>query len=269
MPSSKRSPADSAPASSSSTTPAIPRRRGSKSTDGSTRIRSRIEQLIQEGVLTRQTVLTLVNAIYLKAPWQYPFYESETAPGTFHLRDGSTIEVPTMTTMAPFPHANGDGWRAVELPYAGGELAMTVIVPDDIATFEARLTPELLAGILADLGGDKVEVSMPKFSTETTIPLNDVLSDLGMPEAFRPGVADFGGMTREADLFISAVVHQANIDVDEKGTTAAAATAVVMATSGSDERPIHIDRPFIFALRDLPTGAILFLGRVADPSVGY
>jgi serpin B len=174
-----------------------------------------------------------------------------------------------MTMMAPFPHADGEGWRAVELPYAGDALAMTVIVPDDLAAFEAELSPELLEGIVAELGGDKVELSMPKFSTETSVSLNTALAELGMADAFEPGAADFSGMTRETRLFIAAVVHQANIDVDEKGTTAAAATAVVMELSGSAEPPIRVDRPFVFAVRDVATGAILFLGRIGDPSVGY
>jgi serpin B len=233
------------------------------------RTEHRIDELIAAGLLSPSTVLTLVNAIYLKAPWQYPFNEADTAPAAFHLADGSSIQVPTMTMMAPFPHADGDGWRAVELPYAGDALAMTVIVPDDLAAFEAELSPELLEGIVAELGGDKVELSMPKFSTETSVSLNTALAELGMADAFEPGAADFSGMTRETRLFIAAVVHQANIDVDEKGTTAAAATAVVMELSGSAEPPIRVDRPFVFAVRDVATGAILFLGRIGDPSVGY
>jgi serpin B len=233
------------------------------------RTEHRIDELIAAGLLSPSTVLTLVNAIYLKAPWEYPFNEADTAPAAFHLADGSSIQVPTMTMMAPFPHADGDGWRAVELPYAGDALAMTVIVPDDLAAFEAELSPELLEGIVAELGGDKVELSMPKFSTETSVSLNTALAELGMADAFEPGAADFSGMTRETRLFIAAVVHQANIDVDEKGTTAAAATAVVMELSGSAEPPIRVDRPFVFAVRDVATGAILFLGRIGDPSVGY
>jgi serpin B len=226
----------------------------------------RIPELLPAGMVTTTTRLTLVNAIYLKAPWRYPFYE--TAPGTFHRADGFAVEVPMMTMMAPFPHARGDGWQAVELPYAGGEMAMLVIVPDDLAAFEATLTPLLLDEIVTGLGGEKVEVSLPRFGIETRATLNDLLAELGMPDAFDPGLADFSGITREAALFISAVVHQANMDVDEKGTTAAAATAVLMELSGTSEPPIRVDRPFLFALRDVPTGAILFLGRIGDPSIG-
>jgi serpin B len=229
------------------------------------RTEQRILQLLPPGMISPDTRLTLVNAIYLKAPWHYPFDASQTAPADFHLADGSTIQVPMMTATASFPHASGDGWRAVELRYAGDELSMLVIVPDDLGAFEAELSAEALDEIVAGLGGEKVEVSLPKFAIETSATLNEPLAALGMRDAF-DGAADFSGITREEALFISAVAHQANIDVDEKGTTAAAATAVVMESSGAAEPPIRVDRPFLFALRDVPTGAILFLGRVTDPS---
>lgn len=232
------------------------------------RTEQRIPELLPRGMISADARLALVNAIYLKAPWRIPFDPSLTEAGDFHLANGSTVQVPMMSAAAVFPHASGDGWRAVELPYAGDELAMLVIVPEDLAAFEADLSPDVLDEIVAGLGGEKVELRFPKFEIETSATLNEPLAALGMDRAFDPATADFSGITREAALFISAVAHQANIDVDENGTTAAAATAVVMEVSGVAEPAIRVDRPFLFALRDVPTGAILFLGRVMDPTVG-
>ena len=228
----------------------------------------RIPELLVPGVITTDTRLTLVNAIYLKAAWQFPFPENATKPGAFRLAGGSTVQVPMMATTAELPYAAGDGWQAVDLPYVGDSLTMTVIVPDDLAAFEETLGADRLAAIVADLRTYNVTLGFPKFGIETKAMLADVLAVLGMPTAFDPGSADFSGITTEEALFISDVVHQANIDVDEKGTTAAAATAVVMRGSASAQQvTLRVDRPFLFALRDRPTGAVLFLGRVADPAL--
>jgi serpin B len=159
-----------------------------------------------------------------------------------------------------FGYAEGDGWQAVELPYVFGELAMTVVVGDAD-----------LADAIGELTDNEVILSFPKFDIETSTSLADVLGALGMATAFTDG-ADFTGMTTDEPLHISDVVHQANITVDEEGTEAAAATAVVM-TAGAAPAPgepvtMVVDRPFTFALRDVPTGAIVFLGRVGDPSQG-
>jgi serpin B len=227
----------------------------------------RIPALLSPGIIDTLTRLVLVNAIYLKAPWREPFAEAATGPAPFTLADGSAVEVPTMAGKRVRPYADGDGWRAVELAYVGGSLAMTVIVPDDLAAFEARLNAALIEEIVAGLAPVSVDLTLPTFDLETKVDLPDVLAAMGMPDAFDPDLADFRGITTEERLFIAAVVHQANIDVDEKGTEAAAATAVVMAgTSGPPrEVSLRVDRPFLFALRDTDTGAILFLGRVADP----
>ena len=228
----------------------------------------RIPELLVQGILTSATRLTLVNAVYLKAPWQTPFPESATRPGSFTLADGATVEVPMMAATLSVPYAAGNGWQAVELPYVGGALAMTVIVPDDHDAFETALTAEALDAIVGDLDEHSVTLSMPKFGIETKAMLADLLAELGMPTAFDGG-ADFSGITADEELVISDVVHQANIDVDEKGTEAAAATAVVMRGSASpDQVTLHVDRPFLFALRDVQTGTVLFLGRVSDPSAG-
>ena len=228
----------------------------------------RIPELLVPGILTPATRLTLVNAVYLKAPWLEPFAAEATKPGTFTRGDGTTVEVPLMTTAASMRFADGSGWQAVEIPYIGGSLAMTVIVPDDLAAFEQALSAEKLASITGALAETPVSLTLPSFSIETKAELADVLAALGMPSAFDDR-ADFSGITTAERLEISDVIHQANIDVDEKGTEAAAATAVVMRATGMPVEPmtVRVDRPFLFAVRDVPTGAILFLGRVGDPSL--
>ena len=228
----------------------------------------RIPELLVKGVITPDARLTLVNAIYLKAAWLTPFEVSQTKDGSFSRLDGSSVSVPFMSSIGELTYAEGRGWRAVELPYVGGSLAMTLIMPDTFATFEQGLTAPLFNQITAALERRNVTLAYPKHSIESRLELEQVLAAMGMPSAFRPGVADFSGITPEEQLFISAVIHQANMDVDEKGTTAAAATAVLMRTTAMPADPVtlRLDRPFLFALRDLSTGAILFMGRVADPT---
>jgi serpin B len=230
----------------------------------------RIEELLAQGVLDPLTRLVLVNAIYLKAAWLTPFDPKATTPAPFTLLDGSTKDVPTMHLIEELPYAEGAGWRAVELPYVGGSLAMTIIVPDDLAAFTARLDEVAFEDLAAKLAERKPEVTLalPLFGTETKTELKTVLEALGMPDAFDPDRADFSGITDGEQLFISAVVHQANIDVDERGTEAAAATAAVMAGTALpvDRVTFQVDQPFLFALRDVQTGAIVFLGQIATPA---
>ncbi|CAN5701607.1 serpin family protein [soil metagenome] len=227
----------------------------------------RIPELLGPGTIDSATRLTLVNAIYLKAPWMQPFYEDATKPAPFHRLDGSSVDVPMMSGLAYHAYAAGDGWQAVELPYAGEELAMLLILADDLAAFTGRLDGAMLASITDALANEWVSLAMPLFETETSAELNDDLIAVGMPTAFSSGGADFSGMTDQERLFIALVAHQANITVDEKGTEAAAATAVAMA--GSIPPPptaMSLDHPFLFVLRDRTTGAVLFLGQIVDPS---
>jgi serpin B len=225
----------------------------------------RIPELLVQGTITPDVLLTLVNAIYLKAAWLTPFLETATKDGSFTRLDGSTVTASFMHTISGLRYAEGVGWRAVELPYVGGSLAMTVVVPDDLRTFEPALSPAVLDAITAALAKHLVTLAYPKHSVESKLDLGRVLAAMGMPSAFGP--ADFSGITTDARLFISDVIHQANMDVDEKGTTAAAATAVIMRGSApGGPVTLVVDRPFLFALRDVPTGTILFLGRVTDPA---
>ncbi len=251
---------------------------------------SRIPELLRSGDVTSLTRFALVNAIYMKAPWLNPFEKKDTASGRFTLADGSRVSVPMMhlesSGLGPnFPVATGAGWRAVRLPYLGSqseqggtdELAMTIIVPDDLSRFEKGLTAAMLADLTStkDAGGllvdEKVKLTLPRFSIDTRFDLGAALAAMGMPLAFDVDRADFTGIATLPDgLFIKKVIHQANIDVDEKGTEAAAATVVVGATGGPGDtsKPVVVraDHPFLFVVTDVPTGAVLFMGRVADPS---
>jgi serpin B len=262
----------------------------------------RIPELLLPPDVTKATRLALVNAIYLKANWLLEFDKKNTVNQTFTLADGTKIQVPTMSLMGAqeVPYASGSGWKATELRYLGADgstpLAMTLIRPDDIDAFEKGLTASQLASIARDLdaqrkrigeieerpSGDpymqcpwypyEVQLYMPRFGIDTRAQLVPALENMGMKAAFDPLSADFTGITRDG-LYVSAVIHQANIDVDETGTEAAAATAVMMDTTGGCGPPqplktitLRLDRPFLFVLRDVATGAILFMGRVMDPS---
>lgn len=229
----------------------------------------KIAELIPAGMLDELTRLVLVNAIYLDATWAQPFDAADTHEGPFTRDDGSIVQVPMMHQTGRFAYGAGDGWQAIELPYSGNDLAMLLVVPDDgsFGEVEDRLRDGLLADAIASLGEADVALTMPKFEMRTRAGLNSVLSGLGMPTAFDSDRADFSGMTRDERLFITDVVHEAFIAVDEEGTEAAAATGVVMGVTSAPlvEVQLTIDRPFLFALRDIETGAILFLGRVLDP----
>lgn len=226
--------------------------------------RDRIPELLAEGVITVDSRLTLVNAIYLKANWFDTFDKELTAKTSFTTPDGD-VEVDMMYVDRRITHGAGEGWQAIELPYVFGELAMVVAVGDSSDT----LMPTV-ADVIASLRERPVELGFPKFDIETSISLADVLKEMGMPTAFDASSADFSGMTTQDQLVIGDVIHQANITVDEEGTEAAAATAVVMVTTSApmEEEPITlvIDRPFTFWLRARSTGAVIFMGRVNDPS---
>ncbi|HEU4810996.1 MAG TPA: serpin family protein [Nocardioides sp.] len=230
----------------------------------------RIPEIVPAGILSDLTRLVLVNAIYLKAPWETPFDPDTTADRPFHA-DAGTRDVPTMTAGLHLSgHARGDGWEAVRLPYAGGALAMTVVLPDEgaLARVSAALAGGALPSILAAPRPTPVQLSLPRWTFRTEAPLGDVLTALGMPTAFDPARADFTAMTRQEQLFIAAVLHEGFIAVDEAGTEAAAATAVVMDTTSAPlYREVVVDRPFLFVVHDVEHLTPLFVGRVSDPTV--
>ncbi|MCX6854228.1 MAG: serpin family protein [Verrucomicrobia bacterium] len=239
----------------------------------------RIRDLIPKEGLSEDTRLVLVNALYFKAAWSDDFNEQATAPKPFHVNGAkSTIQVPTMHKQEHMRYLNGSGFQAVTLPYAGNDLHFLLIVPDNIngiSNVEKKLTPEtLLACTKAEYR--EVILHLPKFKiTPPTVPLGEVLQKMGMTTAFdKPqGSADFDAIApKKPDdyLCISEVFHKTFIELDEKGTEAAAATAVTMLGAlAMVEKPkpidLKADRPFLFAIQHAESGACLFFGRVNDP----
>lgn len=230
----------------------------------------KIEDLLPPGSVDSATRLVLANAIYFNAPWQYPFEEEATHDSTFTLLGGSEVTVPMMEQEQLLAYAEGEDYQAVELPYNGRQLSMLILLPqvDSFHNFEESLTSEQFTSIVTSLETRNVHLKMPKFTYELDFSLKDTLSGMGMVDAFQLGVADFSGMDGTRFLFIGDVVHKAFVSVDEAGTEAAAATAVIMPTIGPPTSPvvITIDHPFFFAIRDIETQAILFLGRVLNPN---
>jgi len=228
----------------------------------------RIEDLIPQGVIDTLTRLVLTNAIYFNAAWQYPFDEDMTADGTFYLLDGGEVIVPMMNQTESFGYVEGDGYQAVELLYDGNELSMVILLPQagHFEAFEGSLDAQQVDGIIGRLEPGQVALTMPKFEFESDFGLKEILATMGMPVAFSED-ADFSGMTGNRDLFIADVIHKAFVSVDEAGTEAAAATAVVMGLTAVPEVPVEVtvERPFIFLIRDIGTGTILFVGRIVNP----
>ena len=208
----------------------------------------------------------LTNAIYFNAAWAYPFDDDMTADGPFYLLDGGQVTVPMMKQTESFGYTEGEGYQAVELPYDGGELSMVILLPEagNFEAFEEGLQAQQACDIISSLQATQIGLNMPKFEFDSEFNLKDTLADMGMPIAFT-GDADFSGMTGNRELSISDVVHKAFVAVDEAGTEAAAATAVIMKLTAAPEQ-VTIDRPFIFLIRDIDTGAILFVGRVLNPA---
>jgi len=235
----------------------------------------KIRDLIGRGTLDAATRLVLTNAIYFKGDWATQFKESRTRPEPFTLLDASEIQVPMMNQKAKFRYAdvganNHSPLQILELPYVGETLSMVILLPktlDGITRLETDLNAENLAVWLRGLRKKEVRVTLPKFKMTSKFNLQRVLAGMGMADAFS-GAADFSGMTGHRDLFISDVIHQAYVDVNEEGTEAAAATGVVMKLTSMrpDSTPVfRADHPFVFMIRDNKSGSILFLGRVMNP----
>jgi serpin B len=229
----------------------------------------RIKDLIPEGVIDATTRLVLTNAIYFNAAWLNPFNSELTSDGTFHLLGGEAITTQMMTQTEDFGYAASDGYVAVELPYDGKELSMVILVPDagQFEAFEEDLDADLVNSVIEDLEYKQVALTLPKFEFESDFSLAETLADMGMPVAFSTE-ADFSGITGNRSLAISDVLHKAFVAVDEAGTEAAAATAVIMTDSAMQGPPVEvkIDRPFVFLIRDIETAATLFVGRVLNPA---
>ncbi len=231
----------------------------------------RIQDLLPENSITELTRLVLTNAIYFKAGWLHQFDPGMTQNGVFTLLNGEDVQVPMMHQTETFGYAREDGYQLISLPYEGNKLSMLIILPDEnnFTQVEKAMSGLDVQNLVSSISFAQLDLSMPKFKIESSIGLADHLNAMGMKDAFIPGIADFSGMDGTHDLYISAVQHKAFIEVDETGTEAAAATAVVV---GIESMPIdeplkvNIDRPFIFMIVDNKTGSVLFLGRVINPA---
>ncbi|MCJ7715856.1 MAG: serpin family protein [Anaerolineales bacterium] len=230
----------------------------------------KIQNLIPQGAINSDTRLVLSNAIYFKAGWLEPFEEIFTDAGLFTGVNGEKTPVTMMQHGSDpnFLYCQGDEFQVVDLPYVGGQTSMLVLVPDHglFEEFEKELSGEILDQVMKCLSYSPVALTFPKFEFESEISLAQTLAMMGMPNAFSD-MADFSGMTGMKDLFISDVFHKAFVSVDEEGTEAAAATAVLMSTTSMPENPVEltVDRPFMFLIREHETNSILFMGRVVEP----
>ena len=229
------------------------------------RTEGQIPSLFPQGSINTLTRLVLANAVYFHGDWKVKF-KKDSPNEIFHALSGD-VSVPTMHGANNAAIWSGAGWNAGVLDYVGNTTSMIIVVPDagTFAAFESGLTFESLSAILAGAGsGGRADLIMPRFKFSTDVGLNETLSALGMPEAFSDG-ADFSGINGGRDLRIQSVIHQAIINVDESGTTASAATGVSVGVT-SLPPTLVVNRPFLFFVRHNPTGAILFQGRVVDPS---
>lgn len=225
----------------------------------------KIVDLLQPGTITADTRLVLTNAIYFNASWDEPFDPANTANADFTRLDSSTVNVPFMNHSFRTTCGGTSGVQLVELPYDGGEVSMIVAVPDDFASFESSLSAGIV-DVASSMTDCYATLSLPKFEARASFSAKEALESLGMPTAFS-GDADFTGIRASGGLAISDVVHQAFIRVDEQGTEAAAATAVVIGeTSAPTPVVLSANKPFFFFIRDNATNAVLFAGRVVDPS---
>ncbi len=224
----------------------------------------RIKNLIPEDLLNPLTRLVLANAIYFKGDWARQFDLEQTRPAPFKLADGTSVEVPMMSQNADFQMAFTSTFLALELPYKGNNLSMTVLLPrkaSGLPSMEKALTLKKVNAL--EFHEHQATVDLPRFKFESTFQLGDTLAAMGMPLALSDR-ADFSGMDGSTNLFIGEVVHKAFVEVNEKGTQAAAATGGVMQIT-SVPMQFTVDHPFLFLIRENSTGAILFIGRVMDP----
>jgi len=236
----------------------------------------KIQNLLGPGAVTPATGLLLTNAIYFKGTWQNPFDGNYTEDEDFHLTAKQSIRTPMMNRSGDYRYYDGGTFQELEMPYKGEELAMIILLPNEIdglPALERSFTPAAASEWIQKLAPvNKVILTLPRFTMTQQFELSSTLAAMGMPQAFS-GSADFSGMTGKPDFTISAAIHKAFIDVNEQGTEAAAATAIEMVATAmqrpNNEPPPIIfdaDHPFLFLIRETSTGAILFLGRVTDPT---
>ena len=233
--------------------------------------RDKIRDLLQPGVLDHLTRLVLTNAVYFKGVWKVQFDPKATTDAPFQVTPDDSVTVPMMYQEDDFWYGEDEGVQVLGMPYAGDALSMIVLLPkakDGLPALEQKLTAAQMEQWVSSMHPRKVRVYLPRFKATSQFGLGPMLAGLGMPLAFDARDADFSGMTGRPDLYISAVIHKAFVDVNEEGTEAAAATAVVMRVKSAmpaEPPTFRADHPFLFLIRDTESGAILFLGRMANP----
>jgi serpin B len=229
----------------------------------------KIKNLIHSDDITPLTRLVLTNAIYFKGDWASPFEKGATKDEAFHVTETERVQAPMMHKTAHLRFVKENGLAAIELPYAGDDLSMIVLLPDsNVEQLGASVTLEMIEKLRSQMRPAEVDVTLPRFKFETRYILNQELGKMGMPDAFDEFLADFSGMTGKKMLHISEVIHQAMIDVNEEGSEAAASTAVVMSKKALRmpmKETFRADHPFIFTIVHNGTGSILFMGRVTNP----
>lgn len=231
----------------------------------------RIRELVKPDMLDPDlTRLVLTNAIYFKGDWEHPFKKKHTRQADFHLDAERKVSVDMMhQSEEEFGYARAEGFAALELPYRGGALSMVILLPDKVAglsALEESLTADQLKTTLAAMRKTKLPVAAPKFWMTWEQSLNEPLKAMGMERAFDSERADFSGINGKRNLFIALVQHKAYIEVNEEGAEAAAATGVVEEKAAEPMNQFIADHPFLFLIRDTESGAILFIGRMVDPS---
>jgi len=228
----------------------------------------KIEELIPQGLIDTMTTLVLTNAIYFKADWLIQFDPADTVDGVFTKTEGTDVPVRMMTLTDNFKYAAMHDCQVIEMPYAGESLSMVILLPRRAGffSFESNLNRMIYDDIIDNLIEREVQVTIPKFDMETWVSLKRTLSLMGMASAFTSG-ADFSGMDGTQELWLQDVIHQAAVSVNEQGTEAAAGSAALMTRGGGGPISFTADRPFIFIIRDIETGAILFIGRVMEPQL--
>jgi serpin B len=236
---------------------------------------NKILNLLAPRTIDGLTRLVLTDAVYLNAAWSSPFSASGTSNGTFTRADSTSVSVKFMSQHSTLPAMRGSNYVAASLPYADTRLSLLLVVPDagQLSQVESAFDADALEALAAGLGTQPVYLSLPLFKVETQTSLAKLLATLGMPSAFDGGRANLSGINDEPSLHITDVVHKAFINVGEKGTEAAASTGVIIGRDASagdggppPELPVIANRPFLYFLRDQPTGAIVFMGRVLDPA---
>jgi serpin B len=228
----------------------------------------KIDSLIPSGVISAITRLLIANAVLFKAAWSTPFDPTMTSHLPFSLPTGDEVPVAMMFQIAYLGYGEIGELLAVELPYVGGQTSMVILMPRDpaLSVFDVSLSVQQADAQLRGLARQAVALTMPSFGFDSAFRLSRALSALGMAAAFSPS-ADYTGISREGGIYLSEVLHKAFVSVDEVGTEAGAATAVVMSDAAmpSAELRVKVDRPFLFLIRHTRSGSILFLGRVVDP----